>query len=90
MANNHPSGHRRALRAGVGSIRIADSFASSNPNLTRRGLPMRRPIFKAGVWTVVGLAIAFAVVSANSNHRRAVTTASPAAKATVATAALPR
>ena len=48
---------------------------------------MRRPIFKAGVWTVVGLAIAFAVVSANSGHRRAVTTAASAAQATVATAA---
>ena len=47
---------------------------------------MRRSIFKAGVWTALGLAIAFAVVSANSNTRRAVT-AAPAAKATVATAA---
>ena len=47
---------------------------------------MRRSIFKAGVWTALGLAIAFAVVSANSNTRRAVTTAAPAAKATVATA----
>jgi hypothetical protein len=47
---------------------------------------MRRSIFKAGVWTALGLAIAFAVVSANSNTRRAVTTAAPAAKATVANA----
>jgi hypothetical protein len=47
---------------------------------------MRRSIFKAGVWTALGLAIAFAVVSANSNTRRAVT-AAPAARATVATAA---
>ena len=45
---------------------------------------MRRSIFKAGVWTALGLAIAFAVVSANSNTRRAVTTAAPAAEATVA------
>lgn len=45
---------------------------------------MRRSIFKAGVWTALGLAIAFAVVSANSNTRRAVTTAAPAAPATVA------
>jgi hypothetical protein len=37
------------------------------------------------VWTALGLAIAFAVVSANSNTRRAVT-AAPAAKATVANA----
>ena len=42
-----------------------------------------RSIFKAGVWTALGLAIAFAVVSANSSHRRTVTVA-PAAKATVA------
>ena len=48
---------------------------------------MRRSIFKAGAWTVLGLAIAFAVVSANSGTRRAVTTAAPAAKSTVATAA---
>ena len=48
---------------------------------------MRRSIFKAGVWTALGLAIAFAVVSANSNTRHAATTAAKAAKATVATAA---
>jgi hypothetical protein len=47
---------------------------------------MRRSIFKAGVWTAFGLSVAFAIVSANSNTRRAVTTA-PAAKATVANAA---
>jgi hypothetical protein len=45
---------------------------------------MRRSIFKAGVWTALGLAIAFAIVSANSNTRRAVTTAAPVAQATVA------
>jgi len=50
---------------------------------------MRRSIFKAGVWTALGLAIAFAVVSANSNTRHAATTAAPAAKATVAAAATP-
>jgi hypothetical protein len=50
---------------------------------------MRRSIFKAGVWTALGLATAFAVVSANSNTRHAATTAAPAAKATVATAATP-
>ena len=48
---------------------------------------MRRSIFKAGVWTALGLAIAFAVVSANSNTRHAATTAAKAAPATVATAA---
>jgi len=48
---------------------------------------MRRSIFKAGVWTAFGLAVAFAIVSANSNTRPAATTAAPAAKATVATAA---
>ena len=46
---------------------------------------MRRSIFKAGVWTALGLAIAFAIVSANSNTRRAVTTTTaPVATATVA------
>jgi len=48
---------------------------------------MRRSIFKAGVWTAFGLAVAFAIVSANSNPRHAATTVAPAAKATVATAA---
>src|SRR4029079_8597989 len=59
------------------------------PNRHGRGPPMRRSIFKAGVWTALGLATAFAVVSANSNTRHAATTAAPAAKATVATAATP-
>lgn len=47
---------------------------------------MRRSIFKAGAVTVFGLAIAFAIVSANSNTRHAAT-AAPATKAAVATAA---
>ena len=50
---------------------------------------MRRSIFNAGVWTALGLAVAFAIVSANSNTRHAATTAAPAAKATVAAAATP-
>jgi hypothetical protein len=50
---------------------------------------MRRSIFKAGVWTAFGLAVAFAIVSANSNTRHAATTAAPAAKATVASAITP-
>lgn len=46
---------------------------------------MRRSIFKAGVWTAFGLAVAFAIVSANSNTRRAVTTTTaPVATASVA------
>jgi hypothetical protein len=44
---------------------------------------MRRSVLQAGAWTALGLAAAFAVVSANSSHRRAVTTA---AEATVAAA----
>lgn len=46
---------------------------------------MRRSVLQAGAWTAFGLAAAFAVVSANSSHRRAATTAAPA-KATVASA----
>jgi len=47
---------------------------------------MRRSVLQAGAWTALGLAAAFAVVSANSSHGRAATTAAPAAKATVASA----
>lgn len=39
---------------------------------------MSRSILNAGAWTALGLAIAFAVVSANASSRRAVTTAAPA------------
>jgi hypothetical protein len=46
---------------------------------------MRRFILQAGAWTALGLVAAFAVVSANSSHRRPVT-AAPSAKATVAAA----
>ena len=46
---------------------------------------MRRSIFKAGAVTVLGLLIAFAIVSANSNTRHAATTAAKADNA-VATA----
>ena len=47
---------------------------------------MRRSIFKAGAVTVLGLAIAFAIVSANSDARHAATTA---AKADDAVATVP-
>jgi len=46
----------------------------------------RSRILGAGVWTVVGLAAAFAVVGATSNRHCATATKATAAKATVATA----
>ena len=46
----------------------------------------RSRILGAGVWTVVGLAAAFAVVGATSNRHCAIATKASAAKATVATA----
>jgi hypothetical protein len=47
----------------------------------------RSRILGAGVWTVVGLAAAFAVVGATSSRHCATATKATAAKATVATAA---
>jgi hypothetical protein len=75
---------RNSSRKGSSIFRIPDRTCVQPDE---KGNPMRRFILQAGAWTALGLVAAFAVVSANSSHRRAVT-AAPAAKATVAAASV--